>query len=315
LFAKLDWLVYQVVGMCVAGGCGAKYSKVLGDAVYEIMCGSKGDVSLVGKAPVTKSLPFIQIPIDPETFDPKFVTKFVLGGVATGVKTMLETNKGAIDGRLKELETAMTLNPKWVGAFAKLDWDFAGWDHDLFECESLEDAGANPFVSTNKLNCWRWGPAAVPLPGVACLITSLDSTTVSFVQVFPISKILSHGIALKDMSAFLQTPVGADLFSKFSKLAKLSHGEVLFVPYGMCAAPMFLDPSADTKRKQKLVKPHSPLLFLPLFNVGWAKQVSELEWKAIESLNSEHFIRTVANPVYSSRKPLFDKFVKNVAGN
>jgi hypothetical protein len=297
--------------MCVSGAVGAKHSKILGEGIFDLMNYERSKKQGSAESPqFLDSHKFLIVPEDAEEFDHMAPTKFVGGAVATDVADMIKMNTKTVEARCGELTEAMTLHPTWVGALSKTEWDYGEWDSDMFNPILKKDDGACPFISINKLSCWRWGPAAVPLPGVASLVVALHPSATTFIQIFPAQHILSQGISLKDALAFLQTPEGGKMFTNDCKLVKLTAGEVLFVPFGMCASPIYLEPGADTKHKQKMLPSQVPLMFIPLFNVEWAKELSEPVWKAIVSLNTEHFVKTGTQAVFVARKAVFEKFVK-----
>lgn len=198
--------------MFVAGGYGAKLSKVLGSTIHA--SAAWVGVQLVEPAIEEGSwreIKHVNIPLNPVKFNHKEVTKFTPDCDFPGTvafRTSMENQAEVVGLKLKELSTALAANPKWSGCQCKVPVDFSSIAATMLPDDvDLSQAGSEPWAGLAKLNAWRFGPGATSLPGVGAFYMPLSEQAL-ILTVIPLSLVLKEGVSLKDTKAFLDTREG-----------------------------------------------------------------------------------------------------------
>ena len=296
------------------GGCGKKLSKNLGSAIYDVLMGVTVDAD--------KRYFNVISAADTAAFDVRVPTVFPRSHVVTETLVNAAALTESVSIR-SETDAAMTQNTKWIGAIGRLG--VVGYDKivefmkPFMDADSVDTLGTCPFAVVNKSGCFRWGPSACPLPGIACLISVLGGVPENFVAVYPASGIIAQGIALKDAKAFLETASGEEYCMKHAYIVEMSDN-TLYVPFGYCASPVYVNKEllerkagGGAKALKLLKQPEwSHNITVPLYSTACAKKLDRNVWSAIVTWNVSHLLDKGGDAHWAARKECFEKFVAAV---
>jgi len=211
---------------------------------------------------------------------------------------------------------SLAAKPEWLGCLVKWEHDkhdFSDWGLGDLECES--EPGSCPWTVAFRQNSWRYGPHAWPLPGVGSFVQNLaDPVLDVYIIVIPLEEALTHGIAAKDLQAFLDTHSGKQLFHTEAKVVKLQTGAsaAVWVPYGYVAVPLALtEPKSDGDSKEILQKVVHLWCWSPM-STSLASQVAEQVWTSIVSWNRAYMQKFPTQKTWSDRSRSFEAFVAKV---
>lgn len=237
----------------------------------------------------------------------------------------------------ESLEKAMDKNSKWTGCSARLPAALDGLANALpdIKFDRIDDGGAQMWVVCCLSWAWRWGPQAVPLPGIACVIFLPTTAVPTFFHLHPVDGILEQGIALQDTGKFFETESGAKFLKQKSLFVTLAAGEALWVPSGWVASPVVTpaisDADADDKQAaaqskqtkakasttQHAVKKHAPELgffvHLPCFYEPLIKQMADQTRQAVFQWNQDHLNKNKTAKLFVDRYKFFSEFVKGLS--
>lgn len=186
-------------------------------------------------------------------------------------------------------------------------------------------SGMEPWVMVSKAFAFRYGPAHVPLPGCATLVSVVDKGIEVYISAMPINEHLKKGINPKDLPTFLTTTTGLEYFKSSCVFFRVPANGVAYIPYGWSVAPLivlanFLEvkesekADAEEKRDKDREKITSGLVFTPVMNRAWAKAMPAPCWAAIDEWN-DGYLQTVANKrVWASRASMWTDFSQDVKG-
>jgi hypothetical protein len=310
----------EVISSLVGGGFGKIHAKTIGSVLHDHLFVEDSEASQTALALMKR---LTAVTKDPKEFSRAAVSLFTQGAIKDNIVAMVEAGADKIKSQRTALSKGMAANPKWLGALARLD----GVDESLFtamqlktELMYLDDQGSVPWLVTMRLSAWRWGPSAVPLPGVACLLTPVGDSDI-WVQAFAAAPLLESGVTPKDLASFLETPSGTT-YEHESTVVHVEQGQVLYLPFGWFMAPFAFDDKAILKKaleldsskpsKGKLAPERTCADFwcVPLFSKEWASEVDANVWTSIGAFNKVHLDKKVGDRLWTARQACFDKFLK-----
>jgi hypothetical protein len=309
---------HQIISALHAGLYGKDFAKTVGNAIFEELHPSDDAPRLATLG--GKEFPIaVGVVLDPAEFNKNESAKFSSGSAIGGAFiTLFEKTKASVDAKIAQLNESMEANPRYVGALGRVDTDGSEFRPPLtgLDFADITEKGANAWVATACDGAFRWGPSAAPLPGVATLLQAGSTTESTWVIVVQCAPILAQGIALKDVGPFLETASGKE-FTKTCRLIRMSASEVLYVPFGSIAVPLFIDvatlePAKRGAKKVQKTKSWTNFTFVPLFCTETARTLPGPVVSAVVQLNSEHFKTKLSEKLWECRKVYFDAFFAEV---
>lgn len=178
------------------------------------------------------------------------------------------------------------------------DWGLQGKP----ETTVAEMPGSKPWLVMQRRHAWRFGKTGLPLPGVACIITALTDDL--HIQVYDLTRLLSHGIAISDLQGFLETPSGGTYFSSDCRVMRIPKGAVLFVPFAWVAV------AVAVRIEDKLGEIFDPasMMTAPLWVSAWAARLKGPVWAGISAFNPSIFEQASGQRVWKERGDAFQAF-------
>lgn len=215
-----------------------------------------------------------------------------------------------VQALMDKLAKTINENDEWLGAMSKLSYaptakmvEELGLDA---ECESAGDLGVAPWLVATKPNTWRFGPANWPLPGVGGFAQALNDNMV--LVLFKAEDVISNGIAIGEMQAFCETEKGKGYLASASvRVVCLSRGDLVWVPFGWIAPPLYV-PVGDANEQK-----YGFLINWSFFASGWAAETLEPSWLATSSWITDHLEMQGTSKQWSRRSEVFKNFVGSVA--
>lgn len=173
-------------------------------------------------------------------FDHTLVCKIGAGGagdessLAQAVRSMRCSTEEAINKKVKDITKTM-IKKEWRSAMARTELSghtICDGDLGLGDIKGYaRHQGATSWVVAVRANSWCYGLAEFSLPGVGAFVTALG--TGLWVSGFLVQPLVSQGLAVQDIKAFLETDSGATFAKESSILLYISPGESLWLPYGV----------------------------------------------------------------------------------
>ena len=209
--------------------------------------------------------------MNPEKFDPALVSAWICGvddsnETAVALEYMFTTMVTAIgeafESRTESLLGYLVKKPKSGGAMCRLDFLLDQLDGDFspmraVKAAHLDHSGASPWLVALRMYALRYGPQAMPLVGIGCFVRSCGKTPVSFIAL-PAEEVLSRGIALPDLMAYVETESGQEVLNDFGKIIHVSASVTAWLPYGWISIPVkWEDPNSKDMEDGKLPVPDS----------------------------------------------------------
>ncbi len=220
------------------------------------------------------------------------------------VADLLSEQKEALNGRVASLVGILGKQPTWGGAITKLEHkiDWKSWELGA-EALMLEDGDDAPWIVCCRQFTWRYGPKVFPCPGIGSFITQMPSSDNSKVDlafaVLPVEPFLKEGIALTDVCKFLDTETGNGYIAENCTIVRITHGDVLWVPYGNLAIPIastdLEGTGTESEKKAKLGALATFAVMTPLVKT-FAGELSKTTWDAISNWNYDHAKAQSAGP-------------------
>jgi hypothetical protein len=288
--------VQKVIVSLVGGGFGKVFAKRVSQAIDP-----EGGYELPN---------FVKI--DPERFDYTYVTlvnKDRVGGTPLEHASEIEGHlEDTIGKKIEDCRKAADKN-SWQGTLAKLDYEYPrDFSYGFLEpaCEQESDRGAGPWLCGVRRFAWRWGPAALPMPGLGNIIRPVGADLVAIV--YKLEELLRSGIAVNDLHAFLETDSGKTFAAEHCAIVKVPKAATFWVPYGWgCSILYYADRSSKDPEVQFA-------LCFTIFVPTMAKQIATNCWAAIAKWNAQHLEKNRASRLYQARDDLWQRFEVEVAG-
>lgn len=163
------------------------------------------------------------------------------------------------------------------------------------------DKAAGPWLFAIKVNAFRFRPESVPAPGMPQVILAMDFPLT--VAVYDVAALVTEGIALNDLPAFLDTAAGQSWTPEHSLMFTLRPHSAVFIPAGFIAIIAYLNSDAG---------PSQPLLanamVWTVFSTALAKDCDRNAWQAVVNFNNR-FLATVAQDrIFGARADLCTRF-------
>ena len=273
---------------------------------------------------------------DPEKFDPGKLTVWTTasecGKSVNGIFEQVCPQE-IIALRQAALEKYMKENLKSGGSMGRVEVTIASSVNPLdLKPELIDHAGAVPWLVCAKPHHLRYGPHAMPLCGVGCLMKWVSGNPVT-IFALPANEVLSQGISPRDLPAHLETHGGSEVFSTHKKMVELKPESIVWVPYGWLAWPLNWrcsdqgseqdeqQPAADQASPEKVVAelqakakaekaPNAFLLHWPMFSSELAKAASQGSAAAVVSWNKAHLAKQSMSRAFGARADTFSEFEK-----
>lgn len=253
-------------------------------------------------------------------FDPSALMVFSDSGDDIGkalVTAIAEYGGKAADTEVKtkSLLDNMAKKTDWQGAMVRLTMDNHDFPKEFDFHDKLSEegaAGTTPWLVACRPFAWRVGPHAWPLPGLGSFVKlhKLPEGLEAYLVMIPMGIVISEGVALKDMQAFLETDTGAQASREHGKVVKLTEGSVAWVPYATFCLPVVVcEDKADDKKASKIMQTAVFWSWVP-FVADLAKEVDSQLWTAISKWNSDHFAKNSSLKLWADRSESFRKFLK-----
>lgn len=249
----------------------------------------------------------------------------------------------AINQKKDILLKSLAENERWGGAMTVVDLpsDMIEGFGKIAVSEFARESGSEAWLCCQRPYQWRYGPNCFPLIGLPAIVWNIGSHDLNFVFL-PMAGVLCHGIALKDLSSFLETPTGAKFVDEMAIHIALSPGNLMWSPTGFIAIPIGMLPDDDKdektdkgeakgdvdssekrpeldKKQDKLDKKKFKDSECSVFLVNTVLTPSKLAtvegtvWTALLAWNSEHLRKVRSQRVWAPRASLFEKFAQSVA--
>lgn len=200
-----------------------------------------------------------------------------------------------------ELDEMMKKNDTWKGALTKADGFVEGFDWPLDDQPKfLEQVGGYPWLCVVRKYAFRYGPAAMPLPGVGCFFVPLTGPLM--VTCMKAEGLVGAQINMREAPAFLETPVSKAYKEQGMQTFVVEQNTALWVPFGVLAVPVLTNEDQDT----------SQAWVLSYFAKELAMALPESVWKGILTFNREQFVRHEGKQLWKARCATFECFAKEV---
>ncbi|CAK0839069.1 unnamed protein product [Prorocentrum cordatum] len=208
-----------------------------------------------------------------------------------------------MEAKITTMDNLMLREAKAPGAIGRIQsslqtFDFAPLPNDM----TLDaDGGADPWMFTARFNAFRFGAAAVPLPGVGFVMKNWESQM--YVGLFKIESLLEDGIVMPNAAKFLETDDGVKFFERSEWVVVPPKG-ILSVPWGWVAMPVFYEPKKTTEWGHAWC--------LAKLSVTEAKRCGTDVLKTIKAFNDDHMKGSAAVPMWKARAARFNQFMESV---
>lgn len=222
----------------------------------------------------------------------------------------------------------MSKNPKWTGAMCKTELSFDELAKlSLFDvpCKLFcNHPGMSAWLLCSKVHSWRYGPAAIPLPGIAALWYNGSVQVAYFIQLIPVDGLLTQGISPTDLAVFLNSPSGTEYFNSKANIVRIDPGQAAFSPAGMLAVPIavsldILDKSlvasgrkvGDSELPDKKLPSveHGFILHMPLLERSMCDHVPAASLSAITNMNIKHLEKNATSRLWAPRLEAMKDFI------
>ena len=199
----------------------------------------------------------------------------------------------AIKAKRATGELAMRDNKKWAGCLQCVDLEGMGVEFPKLKesTELLPNLPTILFVATARRWNYRFGPAALPLPGAPCFMSPLGGQWL--VAVFPLNCLLTEGIVVNNFDAFVKTPAGVTFMEKHAVCIRLDPGHVAYIPGGhVCLQVLVHDLRNESACGHMLVHvvASAPLI----------KAVDDKVWSAMYKCSNDHIQANMKQVVFKT---------------
>jgi hypothetical protein len=219
------------------------------------------------------------------------------------VAAVIDKSVMTVDAAYEKLTRVLTKEETWMGCATKVDsvthridaTDALGQQLDY-----MTDAGAEPWMLALRPGAWRTKPAKVPLPGVCQVMRSMNR--VVHVLLVPSALLLVEGINLSEVEEHLKTKKGGEFFIDNCLIVNLKPLEMLFVPFGYLAIPMFFRVSDDSED----LDPLAYVWIMPLFVKEWREKCASNLIQSVRAFNLAT-LRAKTGSMWRARLEVFEK--------
>lgn len=236
-------------------------------------------------------------PVDPETFCDKSPALFSSNDGLSGkiLSLITKATPANMNEKLEHLAAGFARKPRWKGAMASCPMVTPVEVEEEHHVLRQNHAGASPWLLRVRRACLRFGPANLPLPGVASFIKALSDGCRGVL--FDIEPILKSRITLTDMMSTFETESGSQYLATATvQQVNIPSGSAVWVPFGRIFVPLSWD------RTEKLAE--SSYLFVP-YCVGALYASAPLEvMRAVAETNEDHLERQRTDQVWADRANL-----------
>jgi hypothetical protein len=307
----------QVIGLLLAGGFGAKMSKVLGAAVYHDV---QGEVPTPGKKPTPKDDLRCGMRVDPDEFNHTLPTLYSKGELVDMFAKTVEVSAAKVAKKEAQMTAIMRDNGKWIGAVHRMDCPLTEFKPSFVDkLHKPTEEASNVWVMAMRPGAWRWGPIGTCLPGLPSLIQASSDDVPIWILLVKADEILGQGVSLRDAKQFLETPSGAEAVKR-AVLFRCEKGAVIFCPAGWIMLPITVEPptadgatEAPKKRGKAKVTSDSAianLRVMTLFVPEWMKELTSTTLTAICNWNTEYSATKIAEKQWAVRHSFTLEFAK-----
>lgn len=209
------------------------------------------------------------------------------------------------------LENNLTANPDWGGALARMNDLKLDSLNGLFPSVAevfTNDPGCSVWLLVARMYSWRFGPGAIPLPGIPALWFNRSARAEVVLTLLPMEEMLGKGICTSDLPQFLNTPTGAAYFEQVGATITMKGGEAAFTPGGLIViATAIVDIEgkySDEKRKQ-LSMDNAAIMHLPLMSKDASAGIADGILRAIAEVNETHMKKHPDSKLWSTRRDRF----------
>ena len=261
-------VIGQLTAELIGGNIPGEYAKILGSIFAE-----SDDLPKAMASPscVYKTLLRLDTDQDFKSSEPMLFSDSV--DFAKHRIEHVRADSETLQQNVLKLRTHCEANPKHPGALStfQMGMDWLKTLSIFKEGESLaccDEIGALPWLVGAKCKTWRWGPAAVPLPGVASLIAHVGRPdTQIWISCFQVSSLLEKGISIADLPSFLNAATGRK-YVRQQCVFLMTHNSVFFCPFGWVWVPTLRtgddarnvvdeQPASERNRPKRSKKTHS----------------------------------------------------------
>ena len=217
-----------------------------------------------------------------------------------------------------------------TGAMTKVEVDLnLGRDIPGFADAGFTDhPGAVPWLVTFKATSQRCGPSAWPLPGYGCLILPCSDAADTTFFIMPATPVLSCGIALADLPAFLGTASGCKCFDDHAVLTRVPEKCALWVPFGWLVFPIAFEPTMPEPKDEESATaaalavsatlPEDPRKVgaAVVWNAAlpsWSQELAPGTRQAIEAYNETYLAQVAHKRAWTARSEFAKAFAEEVA--
>ena len=228
------------------------------------------------------------------------------GEVKKNLATYVANMKSPVHEMIVKADEQLLGHERWNGTMIQVDSLTADSGGLFDEIQNLSDAAKSPWLVSIKVNRMRLGPAAVCLPGVGHMVRMERGSCAMFL--FPVAPVLSEGLSLNDVAKIFDTNKGCDFFNECGFVVTLDKGDVLVVPWGYFAVPIYI---LVGKQGAKEANPAHMMMF-PLWIGKSASECSAEVRRAIRTYNLPTLTDRKGNKTYKERMELFTGFMDKV---
>ena len=219
----------------------------------------------------------------------------------------LESENEYIEGRVKDARAALENDPSTPGSFSQLEGFGIAEDlfHPIGTLTNLDKPGAQGQVVCSRGGARREGALAVPLAGMASVISPIDEPIiVTITNIGTITQI--GGITLgSSYCKWLETDEAADFFEKEVVKLYVQPKEVLYLPFSAWVHIVYMEEPARGRDKKKAKVGDSAYIHIPCGFADQAKGFDENIFKAMKQNNFQAFEKKSQKAVWKDRKAYF----------
>ena len=178
-------------------------------------------------------------------------------------QAVMKAYKSSWDVIHEEIDETLEQKEKWGGSMARCGPPTVLQEVDMpmGKLDVSQAVTAATAVSC-KMNKRRLGPAQIPLPGVGAFFVGLGAPL--YVVGYNMSKIISNGVAIQDVDAFLDTKSGLELVnSGYAVIGQIGEGDTLWMPWGWLPAVFYLHTEKAGRPSKGKAPPWTYCLHIP----------------------------------------------------
>ena len=204
--------------------------------------------------------------------------------------------KGKSDGG----DLALVKNKTWTGCLQLIrGLRFEAFKPIADSVDILEGTVIGPWIVSSRKWTWRFGVGVHPLAGCGAFMQASNGKWLN--AHVPIAPLLSAGILMIDMDAFMKTAAGVSFMEEHAVFFPLLPGQVIWVPYGHVVVQTLCHEG----------KPDLPSAHMVMYHVlssSLAKELSPTTWNTIVTAN-EAALNARAESCWKSAASDFEKLV------